>query len=289
MNARTINPRLLKQSIKWTIYFLLLVNFALYLDRDSRAAIHTLTLAEPFITWIQVLAVTQVFAASIDHGAWMVLILLFELETYLLSDEQFTPLVKRLLHGIRLACYAFILHTAYAYSANVYKLYTDAKPLPEVTDLCQLADDKLSFITNQDYVYIDADNCAQLGKSGEYVLLTKGRVVADRFNYNREKLLAWLDLLELLCWLTIMMLIEVNIRLQDRGVARGRVTTTMNYLKPTLYGVIFIIAVYWGTTDLFFYFWDEVVWIGGFAVIEMNVLDWRAELKEERATLAAPS
>ena len=289
MNARTINPRLLKQSIKWTIYFLLLVNFALYLDRDLRAAIHTLTLAEPFITWIQVLAVTQVFAASIDHGAWMVLILLFELETYALSDEQFSPLVKRLLHGIRLACYVFIMHTTYAYSANVYKLYTDVKPLPEVTDLCQLADDKLSFVTNQDYVYIDADKCAQLGESGGYVLLAKGRVVADSLNYKREKLLGWLDLLELLCWLTIMMLIEVNIRLQDRGIVRGRVTTTMNYLKPALYGVIFITAVYWGTTDLFFYFWDEVVWIGAFAVIEMNVLDWRAEIKEERAPAAAPS
>jgi hypothetical protein len=30
------------------------------------------------------------------------------------------------------------------------------------------------------------------------------------------------------------------------------------------------------------YLWDELVWIGGFAAIEMNVSQWRDELLEEK-------
>jgi hypothetical protein len=32
------------------------------------------------------------------------------------------------------------------------------------------------------------------------------------------------------------------------------------------------------------YFWDELVWIGGFAAIEMNVSQWRDELLNSQQT-----
>ena len=44
------------------------------------------------------------------------------------------------------------------------------------------------------------------------------------------------------------------------------------------------IAVYWGLTELFLNFWDETLWIGGFAAIEMNMSEWREELEEAKAT-----
>ncbi len=37
-------------------------------------------------------------------------------------------------------------------------------------------------------------------------------------------------------------------------------------------------GVYWATLSHWLYFWDELVWIGGFAAIEMNVSEWRDEL-----------
>ena len=272
-----VNSQVVKQSVKWIVYSLLLVNFALYLNWDWHGATHALGPAEPLIKWL------QAYAASIDYAAWLVLILLFELETYALSDTAFTPLVSRLVHGIRLICYLFVLHTVYAYSVNTYEVYFEVEQAAGVSDLCQVADGRISYVHNQQYTYLNEDNCAELGTGSDYFLLDKGRVIADLVNLDRERWLAWLDVVEAVIWLLIMALIELTIRLQDRGVSSGRVVTRLNYLKFAGYSTLMGIAVYWGLTDLFLNFWDETLWIGGFAAIEMNMSDWREELEEAKA------
>ena len=272
-----VDFQVVKQSVKWIVYSLLLVNFALYLNWDWHAATHSMGPAEPLIKWL------QAYAASIDYAAWLVLILLFELETYALSDAAFTPLVSRLVHGIRLICYLFVLHTVYAYSVNTYEVYFEVEQAAGVSDLCQVADGRISFVHNQQYTYLNEDNCAELGTGSDYFLLDKGRVIADLVNLDRERLLAWLDVVEAVIWLFIMALIELTIRLQNRGVSSGQVVTRLNYLKFAGYSALMGIAVYWGLTDLFLNFWDETLWIGGFAAIEMNMSDWREELEEAKA------
>ena len=272
-----VNAQVIKQSVKWIVYSLLLVNFALYLNWDWHAATHALGPAEPLIKWL------QAYAASIDYAAWLVLILLFELETYALSDEAFTPLVRRAMHGIRLLCYLFVLHTVYAYSANTYEVYFKVEQAAGVSDLCQVADGSISFVSNQQYTYLDADNCALMGTGADYFLLDKGRVIADRVSLDRERWLAWLDVIEAVIWLLIMVLIELTIRLQERGVSSGRAITTLNYLKFAGYSALMVMAIHWGLTDLFLNFWDEILWIGGFAAIEMNMSDWREEIEEATA------
>ena len=268
-----VDFHVLKQSIKWIVYSLLLVNSALYLNWDWHSATHTMGSAEPLIKWL------QVYATSIDYAVWLVLIALFELETYVLSDAAFTPLVRRLMHGIRLLCYLFLIHTVYAYSANTYEVYFEVENAA-VPDLCQVADRSISFVSNQQYTYVDAQNCARLGTGQDYFLLDDGRVITDFVNLAREKWLAWLDLAEAVLWLFIMVLIELTIRLQDRGVSSGTAITTLNYLKFAAYTALVGIAVHWGLTDLLLNFWDEILWIGGFAAIEMNMSDWREELEE---------
>lgn len=271
-----VNAHVIKQSVKWIVYSLLLVNFALYLNWDWHAATHALGPAEPLIKWL------QAYAASIDYAAWLVLILLFELETYTLSDEAFTPLVRRAMHGIRLLCYLFVLHTVYAYSVNTYEVYFKVEEAAGVSDLCQLTDDSVSFVYNQQYTYLDGDNCELMGTGKDYFLLDKGRVVADLASLERERWLAWLDVIEAVIWLLIMALIELTIRLQEREISSGRAITTLNYLKFAGYGALMGMAIHWGLTDLFLNFWDEILWIGGFAAIEMNMSDWREELEEAK-------
>ena len=272
-----VNAHVIKQSVKWIVYSLLLVNFALYLNWDWHAATHALGPAEPLIKWL------QAYAASIDYAAWLVLILLFELETYALSDEAFTPLVRRAMHGIRLLCYLFVLHTVYAYSANTYEVYFKVEQAAGVSDLCEVADGRISFVNNQQYTYLDADNCALMGTGTDYFLLDKGRVIADRVSLDRERWLAWLDAIEAVIWLLIMVLIELTIRLQEREISGGRAITTLNYLKFAGYSALMGMAIHWGLTDLFLNFWDEILWIGGFAAIEMNMSDWREEIEEATA------
>ena len=268
-----VNLSLVKQSIKWIVYSLLLVNFTLYLNWDWHAATHALGPAEPLIKWL------QAYAASIDYAAWLVLILLFELETYGLSDEAFTPPIRRTMHGIRLLCYLFLLHTVYAYSTNTYEVYFKVEEAAGVTDLCEVADGRISFVHNQQYTYLDADNCTLMGTGEDYFLLDKGRVITDGASLDRERWLAWLDVIEAVIWLLIMVLIELTIRLQQRGISSGRAITTLNYLKFAGYGALTGMAIHWGLTDLFLNFWDEILWIGGFAAIEMNMSDWREELE----------
>ena len=41
-------------------------------------------------------------------------------------------------------------------------------------------------------------------------------------------------------------------------------------------------GVYWAWLGHWLYLWDELVWIGGFAVIEMNMNEWRDEITEEQ-------
>ena len=273
-----VNAQVVKQSVKWVVYSLLLVNFALYLNWDWHAATHALGPAEPLINWL------QAYAASIDYAAWLVLIILLELETYVLSDEAFTPLIRKTMHATRLLCYLFILHTVYAYSVNTYEVYFEVEQAAGVSDLCQVADGHISFVYNQQYTYLNEDNCADLGTGSEYFLLDKGRVIADLVTLDRERWLAWLDVVEAVIWLLIMALIELTIRLQDRGISSGRAITTLNYLKFASYSALMGMAIHWGLTDLFLNFWDETLWIGGFAAIEMNMSDWRGELEEAKAT-----
>lgn len=272
----SVNAQVIKQSVKWIVYSLLLVNFALYLNWDWHGATHALGPAEPLIKWL------QAYAASIDYVAWLVLLILFEMETYVLSDEAFTPFVRRLMHGIRLLCYLFILHTVYAYSVNTYEVYFEVEQAAGVSDLCQLTDDSVSFVYNQQYTYLDGDNCELMGTGKDYFLLDKGRVVADLASLERERWLAWLDVVEAVIWLLIMALIEITIRLQERGISSGRAITSLNYLKFAAYSALMGMAIHWGLTDLFLNFWDETLWIGGFAAIEMNMSDWRGELEEAK-------
>ena len=74
----------LRQLIKVVVYSLLLVNFVHYLSNDITVMRHAVHDGWKIVDW------TSAFATTMDESAWFVLLLLFELETYLLSDEAFT-------------------------------------------------------------------------------------------------------------------------------------------------------------------------------------------------------
>ena len=108
-----------RQFIKLTIYSLLLVNFFFYIADDIRIASYTMKNGGSILTW------TRSFATTIDESAWFILLFLFELETYLLSDEtQSRSIVMKLMYGVRLICYIFLIHSVYAFSVNLYRFNT---------------------------------------------------------------------------------------------------------------------------------------------------------------------
>ena len=125
------------------------------------------------------------------------------------------------------------------------------------------------------------------GSSGEsqFYWLAEDPVVSDMAGLNLERDLAWADLIEAVVWLLILLAIEIIVRLQSRGVTGGVLISTGNALKVFLYLTLITLGIYWATLSHWLYLWDELVWIGGFAAIEVNVSQWRDQLLEEKDKL----
>ena len=261
--------------IKWTVYALLLINFGYYIWEDWMVAAHSLREGGTFLDW------TTSFANSLDETAWFLLLALFELETYAIPDEAFTPALERTLHAGRIVCYVFLAHTIFAYALNVVDLERKVTVIPDVNNLCQLADKDLSFTSTMDYTLIDGENCSELSDASEFYQMVVPSVVTDARGLTIEKELGWVDLIEAVVWLLIVLTIEIEVRLQNHDIASGPLMRATNAAKVVLYGILFLAMGYWAFRSLWIYVWDEFVWIAGFAVIEMNVSEWRDELLEE--------
>jgi hypothetical protein len=261
--------------IKWTVYTLLLLNFGYYIWEDWMVAAHSLRQGGTLFDW------TASFANTLDETAWFLLLALFELETYAIPEEAFTPALERTLHAGRILCYVFLAHTILAYSANVVDLERKVSVLPEVESLCELVDQEISFTSTMDYTLIDEANCGGLSDASEFYQMVVPSVVTDARGLRIEKELGWVDLIEAMVWLLIVLTIEIEVRLQSRDIASGPLIRATDAAKVLLYSLLFLATVYWAFRGLWIYIWDEFVWIGGFAIIEMNVSEWRDELLEE--------
>ncbi len=268
-----MNVHAVQQFVKWTVYTILIVNFFFYLRDDMQAAQHSLGDGASFLDW------TAEFATTIDELAWFVLLFLFELETYVLSDEAFEGPMGKLIHGVRLVCYAFLAHTIYAYGGIVLALER-ALPLAGISDICQLVDQGISYTYNLAYTVVDRANCASLSAGSVFFPVDSEVLVTDADGMAVELRLAWADLIEASVWLLIVFVIELMVRLQGRGVSSGALMTLGNIAKPLLYGVLVVISIFWATLAHWLFVWDEFIWIAGFMAIEMNVAEWRDELQE---------
>ena len=98
-----------------------------------------------------------------------------------------------------------------------------------------------------------------------------------------ETRLAWIDLFEASVWLLIVFLIEFIVWLQERGITSGPLLRGANYASTFLYLILISMAAYWGWLSHWLYVWDELLWIGGFVAIVMNMSDWRDEIDAEQA------
>ncbi|MEH6549594.1 MAG: hypothetical protein V7711_10250 [Pseudomonadales bacterium] len=269
------------QIIKAVVYFFLLINFALYIQDDWVIASHTMRNGGSFIEW------TRAFATSIDESAWFILLILFEMETYVLSDEPLSWPKALLMHGLRVVCYVSLAHTLYAYGIYVYEL-SAVVPIADVTSLCQLLGKDVSYALNLVYTELSADNCASLSTASQFYYIDPPEflIVNDAAGLVIERQLAWLDVLEASVWLIILFTIEAVVQLQDRKIGGGALIRFLNVAKFLLYSLLWCAIAYWIYRGHWMFAWDEFVWIAGFVVIEMNVVEWRSEINQEDALKA---
>jgi len=261
---------------KYAVYALLTLNIFLFFREEWAAAAHR------FSDGVGLADVIEAFAATIDTAAWVVLLLMFELETYVLSDDRFTPVLTRSLHGLRTISYLFIVYAFYGYLSKLLFL-VGAAPLAGVSDPCALVDGTWSYAVDLDeYVVLTVANCSGFPATSNLLQLPGLDVVVDPAGLTGIVRLAWTDVINSAVWLLIVLVLEIDVRLQERGMLEGLFLRISNLGKLVLYAILFLAAVYWGVKGDFVDFWDAFLWLVAFVFIEMNVFDWRHEALDER-------
>jgi hypothetical protein len=263
-----------QQLIKWTVYTLLLLNWGYYIWDDWQMAQHTLRSGGSFLEW------ASAFNTSLDEMAWFGLLFLWELETYALSEEADTAFIQWLFLGIRGVCYVFLAHTVISRVVIIDDLEL-VEPASGISSLCQLADREISFTHNLHYTLIDSNNCTRLSSAQQFYFVDS-TAVTDAPGLRVERRSAWIDLEDAVTWLLIMLTIEIAIWLQERDITGGP-AMAVSHMGKTLYALLFANAAYWAWLGHWVYAWDQLLWIGGFFAIELNVRDWREEIEVEAA------
>jgi hypothetical protein len=223
------------------------------------------------------------YAATIDTAAWVVLLLMFELETYVLEDHHYSPVVTWTLHGIRILCYAFIVYAFYGYIVNLTFLWQSSE-LSGVADLCTLAGNGWSYAVDIDeYAQIGTANCTTFSDAGAFLRFDGIKAVVDADGFNAIKNLAWVDVINSAVWLLVVLILEIDVWLQERNLLEGAALHVSSAFKVVLYGTLLLAATFWGVKGDFVDFWDAFLWLLAFVFIELNVFEWRQEVNESAA------
>lgn len=262
--------------LKLVVYLLIIANFGYYVVEDWTAAQHALT---DEATWLDILGN---YASSLDDFAWIALLLIFELETYWLEDDFNHRPIEALMAALKITFLALILHTSYTY-IDSWNAWFDAHPIDGVDNLCQLADQDLSVYRNLGYTTINAETCASIPHDGSLFRYPGEPLVTDATGLAEDKLLRIADLVENLSWLLIVILIQLAVYLQNRGVFSGPSIAVFTWGKLLGYAGVVGASVFWVSKGHIIYAWDEFLWIAGFLLLEANLAQWRSDLQRVQA------
>lgn len=281
----SINSSRLFQLFKYAVYALLAFNTYLFWSVEVLAA------AVQFPNGVAAADLIDAYAATIDTAAWVILLLMFELETYVLEDYHYTPAVTWSLHGVRVLCYTFIVYAFYGYIVNLTFIY-QATQLAGISDICTLVTDGWSYAATLDeYAQLTAANCGSFSDAGAFLRFEGIPAVVDATGLKDIRNLAWVDVINSAVWLLVVLVLEIDVWLQERNRFEGAVLRISNASKFVLYSTLLLAAIYWGVKGDFVDFWDAFLWLVAFIFIELNVFEWREEIKEAelQSQISSPS
>jgi len=259
--------------VKYATYALLSLNIYLFLQQELTSANHSLA------TEFDIGTIIQLFSATLDTAAWVVLLLLFELETAVIPDEKLVGGTKLLIHGVRLACGAAIVSAFVGYWGE-WQVFLAATSIP--APACDLVGQGWSVLLDIDaFVPLDAASCAALG-SDALNITSLNQVLATPQAFASAHDLALADVINAAAWILVVVILEIEVRLQLKGGVPRHWQWAMNGTKIALYLTLGAAAVYWGFEGEFLDFWDAFLWLFAFVFIELNVFEWQQELKTRK-------
>jgi hypothetical protein len=272
--ARALHPHTLFRLFKYIIYCLLALNVYLFFSEEYLASIEVFG---DSLTWSHI---TEAFSATIDTAAWVVLLLIFELETAVIPDEKLEGWVQWGLFILKAIAYGFILWAFWGYVAK-WSYLAETAPFA-VENVCSLIEQGFSWVDDLDqYPALDAASCAAL--QGQPLWQISGTQIIGTVDAVKAiQNLAIVDIINAADWLIIVVLLELEVFLQLRELLNRRRMFIATFTKAMLYAVLFFCAVYWGVLGDFLDFWDAFLWLVAFIFIEMNIFQWHEEIEEEK-------
>ena len=270
--GKFLHPHLVYTLFKYTIYVLIGVDVVVFFQEDLAAS------AATFGSSIEWSHLVEAFTASIDTAAWLVLLLLFELETAVISDDKLEGSLKWFLMGIRVVCYFFIVSAFFGY-INKYGVIIDVSPF-SIADVCSLAGGDWNWVADfDDYPTLDAETCLVL--QGETRLRVNGtQIIGSVTALAAARDLAIVDIVNAGTWLIIVVLLEAEVWLQLRELLTERTMKAGKIIKGFFYSLLFVCVVLWWMWGDFIDYWDAFLWLVAFIFIEMNIFKWHEETEE---------
>ncbi len=114
-HGKFIHPHRVFTAFKWLVYILLAWNAFQFFQEDLAASAVTF---HNHISWRNVV---EAFSASIDTTAWLVLLLVFEFETAIFTDEQLKGGLKWFLGVLKVFSYFLIIYSFYGYLKQILR------------------------------------------------------------------------------------------------------------------------------------------------------------------------
>ena len=254
---------------KYTIYCLLGYNIWLFFLEDFAASAEIFTEG---VTWGNLV---EAYSATIDTLSWVILLLLFELETAVIPDEKLQGGLKWTLSFLRGICYLFIVYSFYGYVAK-FNFVTNLVPF-FVDDICSLVGTEFTYAqTLNEYFPLTLESCTAM-QSMELQQIAGTQIIGTQEQHSLVYSMAVTDVINAANWLVIVVVLEAEVWLQINGRLSDQLLKGNKYIKGLLYTILFACAAFWGVEGGFLDFWDAVLWLLAFIFIEMNIFEWQAE------------
>jgi hypothetical protein len=262
-------PDLAFRIFKYSLYVLLGLNVVLFLEEDLAAA--AITFGED-IGWGNIV---KAYSQTFDTAAWVILLLLFELETAVIPDRYLRGGLKWVFMAVRMACYFFIVYALMGYIGK-YQLISVTMPF-SIDDVCSLIDTNFTYLAGlDDYRPIDWVSCGAM--KGQPLLQIAGtHIISTDAALADATRLAMTDIVNACTWVVIVVLLEIEVLLQVNQTLTDRGIRRVSWVKGVFYFILLLCAMYWALRGEWLDFWDALLWLIAFVFIELNVFRWHAE------------
>lgn len=262
------------QSFKYAIYALLAVNTGhFFLENVDGSA----------FTYERGMGLGDIIVAytdAIDTAAWLVLLLLLELETFVIPDEKIKGWVDWAINTVTIICYAAVLYSFYGYVGTLgvpmgFEAYHGPDP-------CSLTASGASFAAALgDYEPLTAQNCAELAADAFFSEAVNMFTTPENLSLIKRQ--AWLDVVNAGVWVVIVTILELEVWLKSSKLFGSKFFYAYKSAKLLLYAVLIVDVFYWWRLGDPWGAWDAFLWLVAFFFIEMNVLTWQEENAQKHA------